>query len=113
MVIISELSISIKPSMVGWCRGIATAVCPQCSAQLRAFLVSRRGGEWHGYPFGPIHLNIKSLFATAIGHDRELGLDGAYEILGLTMEGRHHRGDDDAWNIAILCRILQRLRDGM
>ena len=64
-----------------------------------------------GYPFGPSHLNVKSLFAAAIGHDHELGLDGAYEKLGLTMEGTHHRGDDDAWNIArILCRLLGAMR---
>lgn len=64
-----------------------------------------------GYPFGPSHLNVKSLFAAAIGASRELGLDGAYKHLGLTMEGTHHRGDDDAWNIAeILCRLLKTMR---
>jgi inhibitor of KinA sporulation pathway (predicted exonuclease) len=26
----------------------------------------------------------------------------ALEIAGLPLEGRHHRGDDDAWNIAAL-----------
>lgn len=64
-----------------------------------------------GYPFGPSHLNVKSLFAAAIGASHELGLDGAYKHLGLTMEGIHHRGDDDAWNIAeILCRLLKTMR---
>lgn len=65
-----------------------------------------------GYPFGPSHLNVKSLFATAVGSDREMGLDGAYEHLGLEMEGTHHRGDDDAWNIAgVLCRLLKAMRE--
>lgn len=65
-----------------------------------------------GYPFGPTHLNVKTLFATAIGANRELGLDGAYQQLGLQMEGTHHRGDDDAWNIAqILCRLMQTMRN--
>ena len=64
-----------------------------------------------GYPFGPSHLNVKSLFASAIGIGHELGLDGAYEHLGLKLEGTHHRGDDDAWNIAqILCRLLNGMR---
>lgn len=49
-----------------------------------------------GYPFGPSHMNVKSLFAAAVGTGHEMGLDGAYEHLGLTMEGTHHRGDDDA-----------------
>lgn len=67
-----------------------------------------------GYPFGPSHLNVKSLFAAAIGSSHELGLDGAYEHLGLEMTGTHHRGDDDAWNIAqILCRLLKTARSGM
>ena len=65
-----------------------------------------------GYPFGPSHLNVKSLFATAIGHDHELGLDGAYEYLGETLEGTHHRGHDDAWNIAgVLCAMLKQFRN--
>lgn len=65
-----------------------------------------------GYPFGPSHLNVKSLFAAAVGSGHEMGLDGACGHLGLTMEGTHHRGDDDAWNIAeILCRMLKTMRD--
>jgi len=51
-----------------------------------------------GYPFGPSHLNVKSLFAAGVGSGHEMGLDGAYKHLGLTMEGTHHRGDDDAWS---------------
>ena len=66
-----------------------------------------------GYPFGPSHLNVKSLFAAAIGADHEVGLDGAYKRLGQTLEGTHHRGDDDAWNIAgILCQLLKTMRPG-
>lgn len=64
-----------------------------------------------GYPFGPSHQNVKSLFATATGISHEVGLDGAFERLGLEMEGTHHRGDDDAWNIArVLCRLLKAIR---
>ena len=65
-----------------------------------------------GYPFGLSHLNVKTLFATAIGHHHEMGLDGAYSKLGMKMEGTHHRGDDDAWNIAgLLCLLLGKMRD--
>jgi inhibitor of KinA sporulation pathway (predicted exonuclease) len=64
-----------------------------------------------GCPFGPSHLNVKSLFAAAVGSGHEMGLDGAYKHLGLEMEGTHHRGDDDAWNIAgVLCRLLKKMR---
>jgi inhibitor of KinA sporulation pathway (predicted exonuclease) len=64
-----------------------------------------------GYPFGISHLNVKTLFAMALGSERELGLDEAYARLGLVMEGTHHRGADDAWNIAgVLCRLLKANR---
>jgi inhibitor of KinA sporulation pathway (predicted exonuclease) len=65
------------------------------------------------YPFGISHLNVKTLFSIALRLDHELGLDAAYQKLGLTMEGTHHRGGDDAWNIAgILCLLLKKARSG-
>ena len=52
------------------------------------------------------------VFAAAVGSGHEMGLDGVYNRLGLTMEGTHHRGDDDAWNIAgVLCRLLRAMRN--
>ena len=67
-----------------------------------------------GYPFGPSHLNVKSLFAAAVGSANEMGLDRACKYLGLSMEGTHHRGNDDAWNIAaVLCRLLESMRGGV
>ncbi len=63
------------------------------------------------YPFGPTHLNIKTLFAMAHRLPRETGIDAACELLGWEMEGTHHRGVDDAWNIArLFCDLLQRMR---
>jgi len=64
-----------------------------------------------GYPFGTSHLNVKTLFSVAHGLDRELGMDMACQRLGLPIEGTHHRGVDDAWNIAgILSRLLASSR---
>ncbi|MEU0933246.1 MULTISPECIES: 3'-5' exonuclease [unclassified Embleya] len=54
------------------------------------------------YPFGTRHLNAKSLYSLAHGLDRELGMAAALEHAGLPQEGTHHRGVDDAWNIAEL-----------
>jgi inhibitor of KinA sporulation pathway (predicted exonuclease) len=63
------------------------------------------------YPFGRSHLNIKTLFAVARGDHAEVGIDSACNELGLTLEGTHHRGVDDAWNIAgIFCHLLGRMR---
>lgn len=53
-----------------------------------------------GYPFGPTHLNAKALFSLLRQEPREHGMAEALELLGLKLEGTHHRGHDDAWNIA-------------
>lgn len=66
------------------------------------------------YPFGRTHINVKSLFSLAGGFTREFGLSEALERLGMTLDGTHHRGHDDAWNIAgIFCRLLAQCRKGM
>jgi len=60
------------------------------------------------YPFGKTHINIKNLLAVTRGWEREVGMKKALEILGIPLEGRHHRGVDDARNIAkILVEILK------
>ena len=48
------------------------------------------------------------------GIRKELGIDGAMDRVGFSMEGTHHRGVDDAWNIAqLLCLVLKRMRRGL
>jgi inhibitor of KinA sporulation pathway (predicted exonuclease) len=66
------------------------------------------------FPFGPSHLNVKSLLATALGLSHEVALDEALRLVGLPLEGTHHRGGDDAWNIAaLLAAILSAARTGL
>lgn len=61
-----------------------------------------------GFPFGPSHINVKSLFAVKHKLSHETGMAGALQLLGLPLEGTHHRGVDDARNIAkILYSILR------
>lgn len=55
-----------------------------------------------GPPDGPSHTTAKAVFARAHGLARMCGMARALEIAGLPLEGRHHRGEDDAWNIAAL-----------
>jgi len=63
-----------------------------------------------GYPFGKFHVNIKAVVETILGET--LGMDEALKRFNLTLEGRHHKGSDDAWNIAKLyATILQRVRN--
>ena len=51
------------------------------------------------YPFGPRHMNLKNAFTMLHGLDREPGMDGALDYIGLKLSGTHHRGIDDARNI--------------
>jgi inhibitor of KinA sporulation pathway (predicted exonuclease) len=61
-----------------------------------------------GYPFGHRHVNAKLWFSEALGLRRRLGMAQALTHAGLPLEGRHHRGEDDAWNIAGLLVELAR-----
>ncbi|MGW2181037.1 exonuclease domain-containing protein [Streptomyces sp. NPDC001732] len=54
------------------------------------------------YPFGRRHTNAKIPFTAAHGLRKRPGMARALEIAGLPLEGRHHSGADDAWNIAAL-----------
>jgi inhibitor of KinA sporulation pathway (predicted exonuclease) len=65
------------------------------------------------YPFGPRHINVKSLLALVRALPREVSLDAAMQMLGWPLEGTHHRGGDDAWNIArMLGHVLLTARRG-
>lgn len=54
------------------------------------------------YPFGSRHTNAKQAFTDYFGLNRKLGMSAALDHAGLPLEGRHHSGVDDAWNIAAL-----------
>ena len=63
------------------------------------------------YPFGSRHINIKTLFAIIHALPYEVGMAEALELLNLPLEGTHHRGEDDAWNITnILSELLLKTR---
>lgn len=51
-------------------------------------------------PFGGRHLNLKALFSETLGESERFGMAGALRRVGLRLEGTHHRGIDDARNIA-------------
>ena len=57
-----------------------------------------------GYPFPGGHLNLKKSFSIAIQSQKKFGMAEALQKLGISLEGVHHRGIDDARNIA---RIVQ------
>ncbi|NES05826.1 MAG: exonuclease domain-containing protein [Okeania sp. SIO2F4] len=66
------------------------------------------------YPFGIRHINVKNLFALVHALPQEVGMANALKLLDIPLEGTHHRGADDAWNISkILAKLLLqgRIRD--
>lgn len=54
------------------------------------------------YPFSRHHTNAKLRFTEAHQLRKRPGMAQALALAGLPLEGRHHRGDDDSWNIAAL-----------
>ncbi len=58
---------------------------------------SYRGIE---YPLSQNHINVKELFSKVKGLRKKVGMKGALGILEIPLEGTHHRGVDDAKNIA-------------
>jgi inhibitor of KinA sporulation pathway (predicted exonuclease) len=63
------------------------------------------------YPFGPRHINVKTLVALAFGWRHEFGMAEVLNRIGLPLIGTHHRGGDDALNIAkILIEVLRTAR---
>ncbi|KJK44517.1 DNA polymerase III [Lentzea aerocolonigenes] len=64
-----------------------------------------------GYPFGPRHVNVKTLFVLSHALKREVGMAEAMRIAGRKLDGTHHRGHDDAYNIAgLLAELISPVR---
>lgn len=59
------------------------------------------------YPFSARHRNLKAEFAERLGLRKRPGMAQALRLAELPLEGRHHRGVDDAWNIAALALLLE------
>lgn len=55
-----------------------------------------------GYPLGSEHLNVKQQFSETLGTTKRYGMHQALNRAGIKLEGTHHRGIDDARNIARL-----------
>jgi inhibitor of KinA sporulation pathway (predicted exonuclease) len=63
------------------------------------------------YPLSGHHINAKKLFASTFRLRRPVGMAAALKALGRPLHGTHHRGGDDAWNIAeLLGAALYRFR---
>ncbi|BAZ52749.1 exonuclease RNase T and DNA polymerase III [Nostoc sp. NIES-4103] len=59
------------------------------------------------YPFTQEHINIKKEFSEYIGVSKGFGMAKALEFLGIELKGTHHRGIDDARNIAAIYKYIK------
>jgi inhibitor of KinA sporulation pathway (predicted exonuclease) len=62
------------------------------------------------YPFSDGHINLKWLFGKLFLNRRQIGMKSALERVGYELNGTHHRGDDDAHNIARLLQYMLEQR---
>ena len=73
----------------------------------------QQDSNFHRVPF-PIaypHVNLKQLFSEKQGLRKRYGMAKALQMVGLPLEGTHHRGIDDTRNIAkLLPYILEQKR---
>ena len=61
------------------------------------------------YPFGPRHINAKTLFSLINGLKKELGLGKALKYYNFEFKGTPHRGHDDAFNTGkVLWKTLRK-----
>ena len=61
------------------------------------------------YPFGSEHRNIKKEFSLYLGDKKKrFGMAQALEYLGIELQGTHHRGIDDARNIAAIYKYMNQ-----
>ena len=58
------------------------------------------------YPFSSKHINLKQEFTNAQNLRKKLGMKQALEYVNLPLDGTHHRGIDDARNIAKLLPFI-------
>jgi inhibitor of KinA sporulation pathway (predicted exonuclease) len=80
-------------------------LCSWGNYDLRQF---RAECDRHGIPFPSNftnHINIKREFSR-LHKTKECGMKSALQLVGLPLHGVHHRGIDDARNIAILARLV-------
>lgn len=61
------------------------------------------------YPFSGAYVNAMKLYRELEARSRKgISMAAALELTGFRLEGTHHRGEDDAWNIAGIISYLLR-----
>jgi inhibitor of KinA sporulation pathway (predicted exonuclease) len=93
-----EASVMLKNWLSGYSNGVFGSWGDYDRKQFQ------QDSNFHQLPF-PIaypHVNLKKLFSETQGLPKRYGMEKALELTSLPLEGTHHRGIDDARNIAKL-----------
>ena len=64
------------------------------------------------YPFSLTHFNLKAWYGISRGANKGVGMTKALTQLHIPLEGTHHRGVDDACNIARILELMT-IREGV
>ena len=95
----------VFPEFVEWIGGEPFKLCSWGAYDLNQF---RTDCARHKLEFPETfnaHINLKNKFTKAMNVER-CGMTTALEILNIPLEGTHHRGIDDARNIAKIARVI-------
>jgi inhibitor of KinA sporulation pathway (predicted exonuclease) len=60
------------------------------------------------YPYSDHHVDLKGVFAKLRNKGKRVGMARALKMLEINLDGRHHRGSDDAYNTAKILVHLYR-----
>lgn len=98
--------VAMRDAFAAWLEGFEDAVMASWGAYDKQQLA--RDCAYHGvaYPFSEAHVNVKAEFSAALGTRKRFGMAAALRKLQLPLDGTHHRGIDDARNIARIARWL-------
>lgn len=68
----------------------------------------KREAKYHkiSYPMGEEHFNLKKQFSLALRTKKHYGMARALKTVGMSLDGTHHRGIDDARNLAKLMPFI-------
>ncbi len=95
----------VFPEFISWIGVEPFTLCSWGAYDLNQFRIDC---QRHHLPFPSSferHINLKKAFATWKGI-KPCGMKAALGILKIPLEGQHHRGIDDARNIAKIARLL-------
>lgn len=95
----------VFPEFVEWIDGEPFKLCSWGAYDLNQFRIDCARHKLEFPATFNAHINLKAEFAR-VTKQKRCGMTAALKILGFELEGTHHRGIDDARNIAKIARVI-------